>query len=74
MNESSSVLNYSIRNVRDIKLNESGKMMEAMGLMDLYDTTEIGIDNDIDRMGTFMNGPVDPHENFEAMCGKFNFA
>ncbi|XP_070508722.1 lutropin-choriogonadotropic hormone receptor-like isoform X2 [Chironomus tepperi] len=74
MNESSSVLNYSIRNVRAIKLNESGRMTEALGLMDLYDTTEIGIDNDIDRLGTFMNGPVDPHDNFEAMCGKFNFA
>ena len=74
MNGSSSVLNYSIRDVRAIKLNESGKMVEALGLMDLYDTTEIGIDNDIDGMGTFMNGPVDPHEHFEAMCGKFNFA
>ncbi|CAG9811298.1 unnamed protein product [Chironomus riparius] len=74
MNESSSVLNYSIRDVRAIKFNESDKMTEAMGLMDLYDTTETGTDNDIDRMGTFMNGPVDPHENFEAMCGKFNFA
>ena len=74
MNESSSVLNYSIRNVRAIKLNESGKMAEGAGLIDLYDTTENGNDNDIDRMGTFMDVPVNPLDNFEAMCGKFNFA